>query len=105
MNPQVSEWPPIQTAPLSVYPPHDEWQGPTGSTTAVLRAALEQAVQGVELGTYDKRIIEWLSGLDVPTVAVVVSLFHRVQDAEAVGSLRRIDGKLHRFTGKEWLPE
>jgi hypothetical protein len=43
------------------------------------RAALEKAVQDIELGTYDKRIIEWLSGLDVPTVAVVVSLLHRVK--------------------------
>ena len=86
MTPAVSEWPPIQTAPLSVYPPHDAWQGPAGATTEVLRAALEKAVQGVELGVYDKRIIEWLAGLDVPTVAVVVSLLHRVRDAEAVGS-------------------
>ena len=43
------------------------------------RAALEKAVQDIELGAYDRRIIEWLSGLDVPTVAVVVSLLHRVK--------------------------
>ena len=79
MSPEINQWSPIQTAPLSIYPPHGEPRDLASATKEMRRAALEKAVQGIELGAYDRRIIEWLSGLDVSTVAVVVSLLHRVK--------------------------
>jgi hypothetical protein len=45
----------------------------------VLRAQLLEAVAGVELGHYDQYVIDWLAGWDVPIVAVMVSLLHRVR--------------------------
>ncbi|MGW6210909.1 hypothetical protein [Streptomyces sp. NPDC055109] len=38
-------------------------------------AELEAA--GVELGSYDLRIVDWLAGLDWPTVATIASLIRR----------------------------
>ncbi|MFF2065853.1 hypothetical protein ACFVWZ_29330 [Streptomyces sp. NPDC058200] len=42
---------------------------------AALLAELEAA--GVELGTYDLRIVDWLAGWDWPTVATLASLIRR----------------------------
>lgn len=42
---------------------------------AALMAELEAA--GVELGTYDLRIVKWLAGWDWSTVAVIASLIRR----------------------------
>jgi hypothetical protein len=41
----------------------------------------------VELGAYDRTVIEWLAGWDLPRVAVVVTVFHR---ACAAGSIEII---------------
>lgn len=71
---------PIESCPNSLTPPHAEYHH-EGSTQ--FRGALLQAVDGVELGAYDRRIIDWLAGWDVPTVAVVVSLLHRARAAGA----------------------
>lgn len=32
---------------------------------------------GVELGTYDRRIVDWIAGWDYPTVATIASLIRR----------------------------
>ncbi|AXG79659.1 hypothetical protein [Streptomyces paludis] len=58
---------PINTAPVG-FVGDDEQH-------AALITALEAA--GVELGTYDHRIVNWLAGSDWPTVAVITSLIHR----------------------------
>ncbi|MGW2508474.1 hypothetical protein ACWC0A_03385 [Streptomyces scopuliridis] len=58
---------PIQSAPFGFV------QDP-GQRDALL-AELEAA--GVELGTYDLRIVDWLAGWDWSTVAVVASLIRR----------------------------
>ena len=74
------EWVPIETEPHSVMPPHDQYRYDSVSPE-VFHAQLLEALDGVELGAYDRRVVEWLAGWDVPTVAVVVSLFHRVRAA------------------------
>ncbi|WP_410662104.1 hypothetical protein [Amycolatopsis sp. lyj-84] len=44
-------------------------------------AALTEALDGVELGDHDRRIVAWLAGWDVPTVGTVASLFYRAREA------------------------
>jgi hypothetical protein len=51
------------------------------SITALNHADLDAALSGVELGTYDRQIVEWLAGWDPPTVAVVSGLIRRARDA------------------------
>ncbi|MEW1720851.1 hypothetical protein [Streptomyces sp. NPDC093109] len=58
---------PINTAPVG-FVNGDEQR-------AALITALKAA--GVELGTYDHHIVNWLAGWDWPTVAVITSLIHR----------------------------
>lgn len=46
-------------------------------------AALLEALDGVELGDYDRRIIEWLADWDTSVVGTVASLFYRARAAGA----------------------
>ena len=46
------------------------------------RAAIRAALDGVELGGYDERIVDWLAGWDVEAVTVC-SWLHRVRAADA----------------------
>lgn len=87
-QPSTTTYGPIDTAPNSLTPPHREYLG-EGSTQ--FRGALLQALDGVELGAYDRRIVDWIGGWDVPTVAVVVSLLHRARAA----STAEIEAKLN----------
>ncbi|WP_052287070.1 hypothetical protein [Streptomyces sp. 769] len=64
---------PIESAP---------WSALSGETE--YRAALAEAFAGVELGEYDRRIIEWLVGWDSPTVATLASLVIRARKAGGV---------------------
>lgn len=64
---------PIESAPWSAL-----------SGEAEYRAALAEAFAGVELGEYDRRIIEWLAGWDSPTVATLASLVVRAREAGGV---------------------
>ena len=43
------------------------------------RAAIVEALVGVELGAWDERIVAWLAGWDGPTVVPVVSWLWRVR--------------------------
>ena len=43
--------------------------------------ALREPFAGVDLGSYDQRMIAWLARWDLPTVGTVVSLLHRVRAA------------------------
>ncbi|MEV7090647.1 hypothetical protein AB0O07_33090 [Streptomyces sp. NPDC093085] len=49
------------------------------SPESLQREALfaELAVAGVELGAYDRRIVDWIAGWDYPTVATIASLIRR----------------------------
>jgi hypothetical protein len=45
-----------------------------------------ESLDGVELGAYDRRIIEWLAGWDIATVGTVASLIYRAR-AAGTGSI------------------
>jgi hypothetical protein len=55
------------------------WGIPRDEQTALLRSPLA----GIELGTYDERILTWIVDIcDTPTVAVIASLLHRARTAQ-----------------------
>lgn len=83
---------PLQEEPRRVRPPFaagsdDTGRARLGETNKELRervhadrvAALLEALDGVELGAYDRRIIEWLARWDTGTVGTVASLFYRAR--------------------------
>jgi hypothetical protein len=76
---------PLEREPVSVHAPFTCY--PAGAYryegAEERRAALVEALHGVELGAYDRRIVEWLIDWEVSTVAVVVSLLWRVRAAAA----------------------
>jgi hypothetical protein len=74
-------WPPIESAPRRLYPPNDQ-RCPEGEHPNSARAVLEEALLGVDLGAFDREIVEWLAAWDTPTVATVVSLLHRTRQAD-----------------------
>ncbi|MEU5607976.1 hypothetical protein AB0H03_04330 [Streptomyces sparsogenes] len=64
----------IPTGPIESAP----W---TALDSADFPAALAEAFAGVELGAYDRRIIDWLANWDAPTVATLASLVIRARKA------------------------
>jgi hypothetical protein len=51
------------------------------------RALLDQALQGVELGAWDRRILDWLAGhLDTPTFLAVLGMVERATATAAPAS-------------------
>ena len=46
-------------------------------------AQLTAAVSGIELGAYDRRIIDWLADYEPATVAVICGLISRARDASS----------------------
>ena len=44
-------------------------------------AALREPLDGLPVSEFEHRMIEWLAGFDVPTVAVFVALLHRARAA------------------------
>ena len=55
---------------------------PRGLDQVEARAMLAAAVLGMDLGTYDRRILAWLSGWDQPTVAAIASIIHRARQED-----------------------
>lgn len=54
------------------------WGIPHDEQTALLHAPLA----GIDLGSYDERILTWIVDIcDTPTVAVIASLLHRARAA------------------------
>lgn len=90
----AEQYGPLEQEPRSIRPPFnirddrnplhrhgltsDEWRREVRTYAA---AALREPLEGVELGAYDERIIEWLAGWDIPTIGTVVSLLHRARRA------------------------
>jgi hypothetical protein len=64
---------PLDTAPVGGYTPSNR-----------RREAYTVALDGAELGNYDKRIIDWLCGLDDTTNRTIVSLIWRARKAGAL---------------------
>ena len=86
--------PPLDREPRRIRPPFDAaTYAPTErqaeETAEAWRArvhtdrvaALTEALDRVELGAYDRRIIEWLADWEVSTVGTVASLFYRARQA------------------------
>lgn len=102
---QDRTFPPLETRPTRMRPPFEapgyapriEWKdGETSDQWKARRhadvlAALTEALDGVELGAYDRRIVDWLAGWDIETVGTVASLFYRCRQAGRLGTGR--DGK------------
>lgn len=64
---------PIETDPIDVY---------RGAEFTEVRELLEEAVEGIELGAYDRRIVDWLKDMaDQPTIVVIASLLRRAREA------------------------
>lgn len=62
---------PIETDPIDVY---------SGRTLSEVENLLEEAVAGIDLGAYDRRIVDWLKGWDQPTIVVIASLLRRARE-------------------------
>ncbi|HZZ51176.1 MAG TPA: hypothetical protein VFE65_30150 [Pseudonocardia sp.] len=79
----TTDWPPIGSAPSRLYPPHTvpAVSYPESPDKVRFRAALDEALTGVQLGAYDERILDWVALWDTPTVAVIASLLHRARQA------------------------
>lgn len=67
----------LPTGPISAAPyRHADGTFPDpANREAILRDVLHRA--GVELGTYDERILAWLANLDWPTFATITSWIER----------------------------
>lgn len=70
---------PLDAEPVSLYPPYARRGGWAWQPRRPERySALLTALDGVELGSHDVRVLDWLAtGLDAPTVATLCSLIHR----------------------------
>lgn len=81
MRPNLPVLPPLRREPRRVRPPFDvgglaELDGHQDRVDALL-----EALDGVELGEYDRRIVEWLAGWDTSVVGTVASLIYRARQA------------------------
>lgn len=63
----------------SLYHQRGRPQSTDEAVTAVNLADVTAALSGIELGTYEKCIIEWLAGWEPSTVAVVCGLIRRAR--------------------------
>lgn len=63
---------PLESDPIDYY---------RGRDVAEVRRLVDEALTGVELGAYDRRIVEWLKGWDSPTIVAMASLIQRARAA------------------------
>jgi len=61
---------PIERDPIEAY---------RGLTFPQVQLLLDEAVDGLPIGAYDTRILEWLKGQDQPTIITVASLLVRAR--------------------------
>ncbi len=71
----------IPTGPLEREP------APLFLPATVRRFVLAEVLDGVELGAWDHRIIEWLAGLDTSTTLTIASLIARARAAGVDGGV------------------
>jgi hypothetical protein len=88
---------PLHHAPHRVRPPFDvaddarpQWR-PRDQDVDAWRAdrvaALLEALDGIELGVHDRRIIAWLAEWEIGTVGTIVSLLYRARAAGIAGGV------------------
>jgi hypothetical protein len=81
---------PLQHPPRRIRPPFDTSHDTAGDqndqTTqppdrghADRVTALLEPLDGIELGAYDLRILEWLADWDTPTIGTIASLLYRAR--------------------------
>ncbi|KRE61798.1 hypothetical protein ASG92_20685 [Arthrobacter sp. Soil736] len=61
---------PIENDPIEAY---------RGREFSDVQKLLDEALEGLELGAYDARIIAWLKNWDQPTIVTLASLFVRAR--------------------------
>lgn len=74
---------PIEADPIDYY---------RGRELSDLPPLIDEALAGMELGAYDRRIVDWLKGWDQPTIVTIASL---IQRARAAGMTRDQAGDTH----------
>ena len=86
---------PLDRTPVSVHAPFVSYPGGQYHYEDIQerQAALRAALEGAPLGAYDERILHWLAGWEVPTVATVVSLLGRARHAAAARQAHRDGGE------------
>ena len=67
---------PVQAPPRGFMPQAEQAQ------------ILADVLAGIELGAWDRQIVQWLAGWDTCTVLTVASLIARARAAEVAGSRR-----------------
>jgi hypothetical protein len=70
----------------------------------MLRALLADALARVELGAWDRMILDWLAGWDAATVVPIISLILRARRAEATSVAGELAGLTPRSTSGPRLP-
>ncbi|MFI1384253.1 hypothetical protein [Embleya sp. NPDC020886] len=82
---------PIRDVPVPHGPLDTEPRGIERQTGAENRALLHRTLAdaGVELGTYDRFIVDWLGNWDSPTVLTIASLIARAADLKGPSEMYR----------------
>lgn len=89
MNPDALR--PLTESPKNIRPPFDQYrpEQPFDTNTerwraaqlADQRAAIMEALEGVELSDYDRRMIDHFANWDTPTIGFLTSLLYRTRQA------------------------
>jgi hypothetical protein len=72
----------IPRGPINFEPIRAILADPGESTRPAKTAALEAALDGVDLGEWDRTILAWLAEWEPSTVAVVCSWLYRVREVD-----------------------
>ncbi|MBN6054546.1 hypothetical protein JYK22_21570, partial [Nonomuraea sp. RK-328] len=71
----------IPTGPIHSEPIHAIVMHPGERSPRANALALQTALDGIQLGAWDREILDWLAGWEPSTVATVCSWLHRVKEA------------------------
>jgi hypothetical protein len=89
---------PITSAPLRVRPPYDQrdMAGEQGQSETVHQwwdrrrvdgmEALLTPLEGIDVSDYERDTLQWLTGREDSTIAVVAALLHRARGAQPLST-------------------
>lgn len=92
---------PLSSAPLRVRPPYDQRDiaGEQGQNETLDQwwdrrcvdgmTALLTPLEGLDLSDYERHTLNWLSGREDSTIAVVAALLHRARAADSLPAQSR----------------